>query len=100
MLTASEKVEPGPFWPSVRAPDRALSMSQVEQTVRKQITDVKLWWLYSNTWNYLTVCKKELRFTWKCYQQKVFTNYIYIYIFNIYVWRRFGIKWPTMVDIP
>ena len=27
----------------------------------KQMTDVKLWLLYSNTWNHLTVCKKELR---------------------------------------
>ena len=26
--------------------------------VYKQITDVKLWLLYSNTWNHLTVCKQ------------------------------------------
>ena len=26
--------------------------------VWKQTTDVKLWLLYRNTWNYFTVCKK------------------------------------------
>ena len=39
---------------------------------------------YSNTWNHLTVCKKDLRFVYECYLQNVFTNYIYIYIY-IYV---------------
>ena len=53
---------PGPLWPGVAAPDWVLSMGQIEQTVCKQMTDVKLWLLYSNTWNHLTLCKKELRF--------------------------------------
>ena len=22
------------------------------------------------------------------------------YLFNMYVWRGFGIKWPTMVEMP
>ena len=52
---------PGSLWPRVLAPDGVLSMGQTEQTVCKQMTDVKLWLLYSNTWNHLTVYKKELR---------------------------------------
>ena len=41
------------------------------------MTDDKL--LHSNTWNHLTVCKRnELRFVLKCYQQNVFTNHIYL----------------------
>ena len=27
--------------------------------VCKDMTDVELWLLYSNTWNHLTVCKKN-----------------------------------------
>ena len=46
--------------------------------VYQQMTDVKLWLSYNNTWSYLTVCKKELRFVQKCYQQNVFTNHIYL----------------------
>ena len=34
-------------------------MGQMEQPVYKQMTDVKLWLLYSNTWKYLTVGKKS-----------------------------------------
>ena len=34
-------------------------MGQMEQTVCKQMTDVKLWLFYSNTWNDLTVCKQK-----------------------------------------
>ena len=37
-------------------------MGQIEQTVYKQMIDVKLWLLYINTWKHLTECKKELRF--------------------------------------
>ena len=40
---------PGPLWPGVVVPDRVLSMGQIEQTMCKQIIDVKLWPLYSNT---------------------------------------------------
>ena len=32
----------GPLSPGVVAPDRVLSMGQIEQTVCKQMTDVKL----------------------------------------------------------
>ena len=35
--------------PEVVAPGRVLSIGQIEQTVRKQMTDVKWWLLYSNT---------------------------------------------------
>ena len=57
-----------------------LSRGQMEQSVYKQMTDVKLWQLNSNTWNHLTVCKKELRLVLECYLQNVFTNHL----FNIY----------------
>ena len=60
--TSSLALLPGSLWPGVVVPDRVLSMGQIEQTVCKQMTDVKLWLLYRNTWNHLTVCKKELRF--------------------------------------
>ena len=40
---------------------KVLSMGQIERTVCKQMTDIKLWLLYSNNWNHLTVSKKELR---------------------------------------
>ena len=53
-------------------------------------TDVKLWLLYSNTWNHLTAYKKnELRLVLKCYQQNVFTNHIHFYIY-IYERERRG----------
>ena len=38
-------------------PERVLSKESKEQTVCKQMTDVKLLLLYSNTWNHLTQCK-------------------------------------------
>ena len=49
-----------PLWTRVVALDRVLFMGQIEQTVCKQITGVKLWLLYHNTWNHLTMCKKSL----------------------------------------
>ena len=36
------------------------TLAQIQQTVRKQMPDVKWRLLYSNTWNYLTVCKKKM----------------------------------------
>ena len=53
----------GPFWIWVVAPDRVLSMSQIEQfdhlTVFKQMTFlIELLVILSNTWNRLTVCKQ------------------------------------------
>ena len=54
-----------------------LSMDQIEQTVCKQMTDVKLWLLYSNTWNHLIVCKKEHRWFQKtCLGCKDFYNQV------------------------
>ena len=50
---------PSLLWPGVVAPDRVLSKGQIDQNVCKQMNDIKLWLLYSNTWNYLTVCKKR-----------------------------------------
>ena len=52
-------------------------MSQIEQTVCKQMTNIKLWLLYSDTWSYLIVCKKELWLDYEHYLQDVFTNHIY-----------------------
>ena len=52
---------PDPLWLVVITLDRVLSTDQIEQIVCKQMTDVKLWRFYSNIWNHLTVCKKELR---------------------------------------
>ena len=75
--TPSLPLLPGPLSAGVVAPDRVLSMGQMEQTVYKQKTDVKLWLLY-NTWNHLTECKKEPRLISECYLQNVLTNYIYI----------------------
>ena len=46
--------------------------------VCKQMTDVKLLLLHSNTWNHLTVCKNELRLVEICYQQNEFINHIYL----------------------
>ena len=72
---------PGLLWPGVVVADRVLSMGQIEQTVYKQRGDIKLWLLYSNTWNHLTVYKKS---------SNSFKNVIYkmcleiIYICNMY----------------
>ena len=63
------------------APDRVLSMDQIEQTVCKQMNDVKLWLLHFNTLNHLTVCKKKKRaqvclrmLSTKC----VYKSYVYL----------------------
>ena len=40
---------PDPLEPAVVAPNKVLSMGQLEQTVCDQMIDVKLWLLYSNT---------------------------------------------------
>ena len=41
--TPSLPLLPGSLWPGVIEPDWVLSMGQIEQTVYKQMTDVKLW---------------------------------------------------------
>ena len=56
--TSSLPLLPGPLWPGVLATDRVLSIGQIEQTVCKQMTDVKLRMLCSNTRNHLTAYKK------------------------------------------
>ena len=71
-------------WPRVVAPDRVLSVGQIEQTVCKQI--------YSNTWNHLTVYKRAC-----AHLRMLSTKYVYkSYIFNIYIYiyigTGFGIK--------
>ena len=67
--------------------------------VCKQIFDIQLLLLLSNTWNHLTVCKKKKRA--QIHLKMLSTKYVYeSYIFNIYVWRGFGIKQSTIVDMP
>ena len=46
--------------------------------VNKQMTDVELWLLYSNTWNHLTVCKKDLGLIKNVFY-KTCLQFIYIY---------------------
>ena len=57
---------------------------QIEQTVCKQMTDAKLWLLYSNTWNQIIVCK-----IWaSAYLKMLSTKRVYkSYIFNIYIYK-------------
>ena len=50
-------------------------------TVCKQMNDVKLLLLNSNTWNHLTVCKKMSSGSFKNVINKMFINHI----FNVYV---------------
>ena len=50
---------PGPLWSGVVAPERILPMGKIDQTVSKQMTDVKFWLLYRNTWNHLALSKKK-----------------------------------------
>ena len=69
-------------------------------SVCKQMTDVKLWRLYSNTWNHLTVCKKK--------SSGSFKNVIYkmcLYIFHHHhhhhhVMLLAWISWPCLVTFP
>ena len=63
--TPSLPLLPDPFWPGEVASDRVLSMGKIE-----------LFKLDSNTWNHLTVYKKELN--------KMFTNLV----FNIYIYKQ------------
>ena len=59
-------------------------MAEIEQTVCKQIFSVKLWLLYSNTWNYLTVCKQM--------SSGLFKNVIYEMCLQIiYIWLLVGL---------
>ena len=72
----------GPLWPGVVAPNRVLSMCQIEQTVCKQMTDINLWLSYSNIWNHVTVCKKKSQARLRMLSTKcVYESYIYIYLY-------------------
>ena len=57
--TPSLPLFPGPLWSVVVVPDKVQSMVWIEQTVCKQMTDVKLWLLYSNTWNQINCVQKR-----------------------------------------
>ena len=50
---------PSSLWFGVVVPDMIQSMSQIKQTVCKQMTDVKLELLCTNNWIFLSRCKKE-----------------------------------------
>ena len=64
--TYSLPLLPGPHWPGVVAPDRVLSIGQIELliilTVCKQITDVliELLVLNGNAWKHWAVCKEMI----------------------------------------
>ena len=52
--------------------------------------------LFEIKWNHLTVSKKIAFAFLKMLSTKCVLEIIYL----IYVWKGFGIKWPTMVDMP
>ena len=57
--TPSLHLLPVPLWSRVVEPDRVLIMGQMEQTVDKEMTNVKMWLLYNNNWNHLNMNKKS-----------------------------------------
>ena len=60
--TPSLPLLPGQLWFRVVAPDSVpIYGSYKTNCMCKQMTDVKLCLLYSNTWNHLTVNKKDLK---------------------------------------
>ena len=62
-----------------------LSVSRFRSNETKQMTDVKLWLLYSNTWNHLTVCKKRAQARLRMLSTKRFyKSYIRIYLIYMY----------------
>ena len=82
--TPSLPLLPGPLWPGVVVPDRVLSMGQIEQSVCKQMTDIKLWLLYSNTWNHLTFYKQMCSSLFKNVINKMCLQMINIYLVYMY----------------
>ena len=62
----------GPLWPTLVAPDSIITMC-------KQMTGFKLWQLYSNTWNHLTVHLKSSD-SFKNVIDKMCSQTIYIYM--------------------
>ena len=78
---------PCPLRPGVRASYWILSQGQIEQTVCKQMTNVKLWLFYCNTWKpFNCVQKKSLdSFNNVIYKMSLSIIHIYIYIY-IYIY--------------
>ena len=69
---------------SKSTPDKVLSKSQIEQTVCKQMTDVKLWLLNTNTWNHLTVQKRA-----QAHLRILSTKFIHkSYIYLVYMYKQ------------
>ena len=64
--------------------------------VCKEVTDVKLLLLQSNTWNHLTVCKKMSSDSFKNAINKMFT----VHMFNRYIIEDLALNKPRMVDMP
>ena len=79
--TALTLLPPGPLWLGVVAPNRVLSMDQIEQTVCKQMIDVKLWLLEILGTIWLCAKKSLCSFKYIIYKICLQTKYI----FNIYV---------------
>ena len=73
---------PGPLWLGIVSSARILSMGQIKQTVCKQMTDVRVWLLYSYVWNHLTVCKKN-QGSFKNGIYKMRLQIIYIYLVHM-----------------
>ena len=89
--TPSLPLLPGPLWPGLEAPDRVLSMGQIEKNyVYKQMTDLKLWLLDSNTWNQFCVQKRAQAHLRILSTKSVHKSYIYL-IYE-YIWTGFCIK--------
>ena len=69
---------PGPLWPGVVVLDRDLCGSNRTKCVCEEMTDVKLWLLYRNTWNYLTVQKKSSGSFKNAIYKMCLLNHIYL----------------------
>ena len=83
--TSSLPFFPVPLWPGGVAQDRILSMCQTEQTVYKQMSDVKLWLLHRKFWTHFRVnlCKKSSRSFKNVINKICLQNHIYT-VHNIY----------------
>ena len=84
-----------PLWPGIVALDRILSVRPIEQTVCKQMTDVKLWLLYGNIWN--CVQKRDQVFLKILSTKSVYESFIYL----IYMFKQdLALNNLIMVDMP
>ena len=68
--TSSLPSLPGPFWPRVVAPDRALSIGQIELNC----TYAKLNYLKKELFWHLTVCQQNSMLNWIVWNRTVFMN--------------------------